>query len=84
MLDGWTDSFSKILNKPFYFHSLRHFWTTQSLKSALPSNIVQELCGWSSADMVNLYDDSTAEDMFARYFDENGIKQVEQKTLSDI
>ena len=83
-LDGWTDGFSKILGKPFYFHSLRHFYTTQALKSSLPSNVVQELVGWSSADMVNLYDDSSAEDMFAKYFDENGIKQVEQKTLSDI
>lgn len=83
-LDGWTESFSKILGKPFYFHSLRHFYTTQALKSSLPSNVVQELVGWSSADMVNLYDDSSAEDMFAKYFDKNGIKQVEQKTLSDI
>lgn len=83
-LDCWTESFSKILGKTFYFHSLRHFWTTQALKSSLPSNVVQELCGWSSADMVNLYNDSTAEDMFAKYFDENGIKQVQQKSLEDI
>jgi len=32
-LDSWTDSFSKILGKPFYFHALRHFWTTQALKT---------------------------------------------------
>ena len=83
-LDSWTDSFSKILGKPFYFHALRHFWTTQALKSSLPSNVVQELCGWSTADMVNLYDDSTAEDMFAKYFDENGIKQLQSKTLSEV
>lgn len=83
-LDNWTDGFSKILGKAFYWHSLRHFWTTQALKSSLPSNVVQELCGWSSSDMVNLYDDSTAEDTFAEYFDENGIKKVEKKKLSDI
>jgi len=46
--------------------------------------VVQELCGWSTADMVNLYDDSTAEDMFAKYFDENGIKQLQSKTLSEV
>lgn len=84
VLDGWTDTFSKILGKPFYWHSLRHYWTTQALKSSLPSNVVQELCGWSSADMVTLYDDSSAEDMFAKYFDESGIKQVESKSLSDM
>ena len=83
-IDSWSESFSKILGKPFYIHSLRHFWTTQALKSSLPSNVVQELCGWSTADMVNLYDDSTAEDMFSKYFDENGIKQVDQKSLGDI
>ena len=83
-IDGWCDEFSEVVHKPFYMHSLRHYWTTQALKSSLPSNVVQELCGWSSADMVSLYDDSTAEDMFAKYFDENGIKQVEQKSLSDL
>ena len=83
-IDGWSDEFSKVLGKPFYIHSLRHYWTTQALKSSLPANVVQELCGWSSADMIHLYDDSTAEDMFAKYFDENGIKQVEQKSLSDL
>ena len=83
-LDGWTEGFSRILNKPFYYHALRHYWTTQALKSSLPSNVVQELCGWSSADMVNLYDDSTAEDMFAKYFDENGIKQTDPTTLSNL
>lgn len=83
-LDSWTESFSKILGKPFYYHALRHFWTTQALKSSLPSNVVQELCGWSTADMVNLYDDSTAEDMFAKYFDENGIKQNQLKSLKEI
>lgn len=83
-IDLWSDEFSKLLGKPFYLHSLRHYWTTQALKKSLPSNVIQELIGWSSADMISIYDDSTAEDMFSMYFDENGIKNVKPKSLENI
>lgn len=83
-LDSWADTFSRILQKPFYFHSLRHYFTSECLKNNLPASVVQEIVGWESADMVNLYDDRDADETLAKYFDENGIKQVETKNLGDI
>ena len=83
-LDSWAESFSKYLDKPFYWHSLRHYFTTECLKSNLPSSVVQEIVGWDSADMVNLYDDTSTEETLGKYFNEGGIVQVEQKSLSDI
>lgn len=73
-LDSWAETFSRILQKPFYFHSLRHYFTSECLKNNLPASVVQEIVGWESADMVNLYDDRDADETLAKYFDENGIK----------
>lgn len=83
-IDRYTESFSEFLDKPFYWHSLRHFFTTQCLKANLPTSVVQEIVGWESADMVNLYNDQGAEEMLAKYFDENGIKDVKSANLSDM
>ena len=83
-LDNWVDGYSKFLGKDFYWHSLRHMFCTQCLKKNLPSSVVQEIIGWSSADMVNLYDDTSTEETLAKYFDENGIKEVESASLSEM
>lgn len=83
-LDSWADTFSRVLNKSFYWHSLRHMFCTECLKNNLPSSVVQEIIGWDSADMVNLYDDRDADETLAKYFDENGIKQIETKGLEDM
>ena len=83
-LDNWVDTYSKYLGKPFYWHSLRHLFCTQLLKKNLPSSVVQEIIGWTSADMVNLYNDATIEDTLSKYFDENGIKEIESRSLQDI
>ena len=83
-LDNWVDSFSRFLGKDFYWHSMRHLFTTQCLKKNLPSSVVQEIVGWESADMVNLYNDTSAEETLAQYFDENGIKEIKQESLQNI
>ena len=84
MMDGWTDGFTKFLGKDFYWHSLRHMFTTQLSQNNIPSSVIQEIIGWDSADMVNLYNDTTADEMIGKYFNEDGIVQVEQSNLSDL
>ena len=84
MLDNWVDSYSKFLGKPFYWHSLRHYFTTQCFKANLPSSVIQEIVGWESSDMCNLYNDTSTEETLAQYFDENGIKDIAPATLSSI
>lgn len=83
-LDSWAITFSRILKRDFYWHSLRHLFTTECLKKNLPSSVVQEIVGWDSADMVNLYDDRDSDETLAQYFDENGIKKIDQKGLNEI
>lgn len=34
--------------------------------------------------MLQIYNDVTAEDEFEKYFDKNGVKEVQQGTLSEL
>ena len=83
-MDSWTKSYTDYLGKDFYWHALRHFFTTSLVKNNIPTNVIQDIVAWESADMVQLYSDISADENIGKYFDENGIKQVKSKSLSDI
>lgn len=84
LLDSWAKSFSRMTDNSFYWHSLRHWYTTKLKSSGIPDSVVQDIIGWDSADMVKIYDDTPTEDHFDKYFGEEGIKKVEQKSLDDL
>ena len=67
-----------------YWHSLRHYFTTACSRSGLPDDVIKNLVGWESNDMVAVYKDISADEQFAQYFGKNGIKEVEKKSLSDM
>lgn len=83
-LDSWAETFSRILNVDFYWHSLRHYFTTAGSRSGLPDDVIQMLIGWSSLDMVSVYKDIDADEKFEKYFSDGEIKKVEQKSLADL
>ena len=83
-MDGWKDHFNNILNKSFYWHSLRHYFTTSLSEANIPSSVIQDIVGWSSSDMVQLYTDTSKDENIGKYFDADGIKNVEQKDLKEI
>lgn len=56
----WVERWNDYLDKPFYLHSIRHFYCTMLLEIGLEPELVQEIIGWSSADMVSIYNDNTA------------------------
>lgn len=80
----WTDEFSDIIETDFYFHCLRHYTCTKLHRMNLPSHVIQEFFGWTSSEMLKIYNDLTAEDEFGKYFDKNGIKEIAQGSLTDI
>jgi len=59
---GWVEGFERHLKVPFYTHSLRHYLTTLLSKKNIPNVLIKEIFGWSSINMVELYDDTTARD----------------------
>ena len=83
-MDSWAEAFTKLLGVPFYWHSLRHYFTTACSKSGLPDDVIRMLVGWESNDMVTLYKDISIDEEFGKYFGEDGIKQVELKSIADI
>lgn len=73
-IDSWADSFGKILNVEFYMHSLRHYYTTMLYKSGIPSEVIKQIVGWESVEMVSTYTDIKVEDELDKYFTDDGIK----------
>lgn len=84
MMDSYARTFGKMLNKPFYFHALRHAYTTYLLEQNLPENVVQTIQGWSSSDMLRIYDDRSSESQLEKYFGAEGIKNVGSTSLEDL
>lgn len=83
-LNSWALTFSRLLNKDFYWHSLRHWFTTHLARSGLPDSVIVEIIGWESSDMVKIYNDISTDEQLGKYFDADGIKVVKQTTLSDL
>lgn len=83
-IDSYARTYTNILGKPCYPHSLRHMFCTMLLEQNLPESIVQDIIGWESSEMVRLYDDRTKDSQLEKYFNADGIKQVDRKGLSDL
>lgn len=83
-LNSWAQTFSRLLGIDFYWHSLRHFFTTDLVRSGLPDSVIQDIIGWSSADMLRLYTDIPVDEQLGKYFDENGIKCIQQTSISNL
>ena len=45
---------------------------------------MQTILGWSSADMLRIYDDRSSDEQLEKYFDGNGIKKIKEKGLKDL
>lgn len=83
-LNSWAQTFSRILGVDFYFHCLRHYFTTHLVRMGLPDGVIQDIIGWTSADMLRLYTDIPVEEQLGKYFDENGIKTAHRADVSEL
>lgn len=83
-IDSWAKSFSNFLGKAWYPHCLRHYFVTSLSEQNIPDNVIKDIVGWSSVALVDVYRDTDAEDTFEKYFDADGIKNVEKTSLKDL
>lgn len=83
-LNSWAQTFTRLLGIDFYWHALRHFFTTDLVRSGLPDGVIQDIIGWSSADMLRLYTDIPVDEQLGKYFDENGIKANQQTSITNL
>jgi integrase len=83
-LNSWANTFSRMSGKDFYWHSLRHAFTTNLAKAGIPDGVIQSIVNWESADMVRLYKDIDADEEIGMYFRDGEIKAPERKWLNDL
>ncbi len=83
-LNSWANVFSRMSGRDFYWHSLRHAFTTSLAKAGIPDGVIQSIVNWESADMVRLYKDIDADEEIGMYFQDGEIKAPERKTLGDL
>lgn len=83
-LDSYAKTFSNLLQEEFYWHSLRHNFTTGLARAGIPAEVIKEIVGWSSVEMVSVYDDRDTSEIIGKYFGEDGIQEVETKGLKDL
>lgn len=84
IMDSWKNKFTEFLGKDFYWHSMRHYFTTELVRANLPTSVIQDIVGWESADMVGVYNDLSADENIGKYFGNDGIKNVENKDFYSI
>lgn len=83
-LSSWANSFSAILCVDFYWHAMRHMFVTRLKKARIPDGVIQSIIGWASADLVQVYTDTSTDDQLMYYFDDNGIKQNSAASITDM
>ena len=64
---------TKILGKDFYWHSIRHYFTTMLIKQNVPIDIIQDMVNWDSASMLQIYSDLTRDANIGKFFAEHKI-----------
>lgn len=83
-INSWAESIDRKASKPFYYHGLRHYFVTFLSKEGIPDNVVVQIVGWSSADMFNVYCDTSRDEQISSYFKNGEINTSKAKSLSEI
>lgn len=83
-VNSWAVSFTTLTGRDFYWHSLRHLFTTNLARAGIPDNVITQIVGWESADMCKVYTDIDADEQIGMYFNEDGIVAPKKKDLSEL
>lgn len=59
---SWITSMEKYLGVNLYPHCLRHYLVTEFSRKNIPPLLIKDLVGWSSINMVEIYNDLTSKD----------------------
>ena len=76
-LNSWAKTFSSILGVDFYWHSMRHHYTTYLSEQGIPDNVIQEILGWSDISLVSVYRDTDVVAEIGKYFCDGEIVSKE-------
>ena len=83
-VDSWATTLQKMTGRNFYFHSLRHYFTTALSRAGIPDSVIQSIMAWESADMVNVYKDIDADESIGMYFADGEIRAPQARGFAEI
>ena len=83
-INSWAISLSNISKKDFYFHSLRHYYCSALIRAGIPDNVIVMIVGWTTAEMLKIYNDNPKDDQIAMYFKDGDIATPNQKGFEDM
>jgi integrase len=81
----WAAKIGELIGvKSLYCHSLRHAFTTYLKRQNFPTDVVQKIQSWSSADMVARYDDRSDSEELDEFFGtlQSGVN-IDNKSLEE-
>lgn len=78
---AWRQALRRAGIKDFRWHDLRHTWASWHVQSGTPLNVLQELGGWESAEMVQRYCHLSS-DHLAGYVDRLAAFQLSKSGFS--
>lgn len=76
--NSWANTFSKMTGKHFYPHSLRHAHVSALIRAGIPDSVIVDIIGWSTAEMLKVYNDNPKDEQIAKYFRNGEIAVPEQ------
>lgn len=78
-MNNWAKAFSDMLGDSFYWHSMRHYFATSLIRAGIPDGVIAKIVNWESVDMVNIYNDMSADEQISMYFKNGEICVPESK-----
>jgi len=58
----------RLADKHFHWHAGRHTFTTALYNQGVPEDVIVDMVGWSSREMLKIYNDTTKEQKINRFF----------------
>lgn len=83
-LNSWANTFSRMTGRDYYWHSLRHAFTTYLVRSGIPDSVVTQIVGWESVNMCKIYTDIDTDEQISAYFKNGDIAAPEKKDFGDL
>lgn len=85
--NSYSKTFSNILGKEVYLHSLRHYFVSELSRQGLPDSAIVILVGWSESSggaMCSLYNDNPKDDQLEMWFSGGEIDTSKKKDFKDL
>lgn len=83
-INSWANTLSSLTGRDFYMHALRHYHCSALIRAGIPDSVIVDIIGWSSSEMLKIYDDNPKDDRIGMYFTKDGIIAHQAKGFSDI